>query len=59
MGNLGQVPNYIGAVTSGANTVLAMPIVGKVDTYHLLLLVGVVMVGIIVWSRVLAHMSVE
>ncbi len=37
--------------------VLARPLVGNVDTIHLFLTLGVVLVSILIWSRVLAHIK--
>lgn len=49
--------DYIGAVTSRTNAVLAAPIVGNVDTVHLALVTGLVVIFALGWLRVLAHFS--
>ena len=40
------------------HNVLAHPLVGGVDTIHLFLTLGVVLVSMIIWSRVLAHIKI-
>lgn len=49
--------DYAGGAIDRVNRVLARPLIGNVDTVHLFLTIGVVMVAIIVWSRVLAHIK--
>lgn len=49
--------NYMASAASDANDVLAAPLIGNVDTVHLFLTIGVVLVAILIWSRVLAHIK--
>lgn len=56
-GTLEAAPNYMAAAAGDTNRVLATPLVGNVDTVHLFLTVGVLMVAVIVWTRILAHIK--
>ncbi len=51
------ITNAIGSAASDTNDVLKAPLVGSVDTVHLFLTVGVVMIAVIVWTRILAHIK--
>ncbi len=55
MGAIAAVPNYMGRAASATNNVLAAPLVGSVDTVHLFLTIGVVLIAGLIWSRILAH----
>ena len=57
MGAVAALPNYMASAASDTNSVLAAPLIGKVDTVHLFLTVGVVMLAVIVWTRILAHIK--
>lgn len=48
--------DYIGKAASETNAILAAPIVGNVDTVHLFLVTGVLLISAIAWGRILAHM---
>lgn len=47
--------DYVGAVASRTNAVLAAPIIGDVDTVHLFLVTGILIISALAWGRVLAH----
>lgn len=49
--------DYIGSAIARTNNVLAAPIIGSVDTVHLFLTVGIVLVSALVWARVTAHLA--
>lgn len=57
MGDVSSVPDYMGQAASTTNRVLAMPIAGNVDTVHLFLAVGVVLIATLIWTRILAHIQ--
>lgn len=46
---------YVGAALDKTNAVLSAPLVGKVDTVHLFLVVGIVIVSSLAWTRIIAH----
>lgn len=48
-----------GACTAcgGLHSVLSRPLIGNVDTIHLFLTLGVVLISIVIWTRILAHMK--
>lgn len=41
----------------GLHSIVTRPLVGNVDTIHLFLTLGVVLVSILIWTRILAHMK--
>ena len=47
--------NYLGAAAAEANSVLAAPIVGNVDTFHLFLVTGILIVSALAWRIILSH----
>jgi hypothetical protein len=49
----------IDGVARKTNAVLAAPIVGNVDTVHLFLVTGIVIVSALAWSRIIAHFPTE
>jgi hypothetical protein len=57
MGAVASVPNYVASAASDTNKVLAMPLLGNVDTVHLFLTLGVVLLSVLIWSRILAHIK--
>lgn len=57
MGAVGSVPDYIGRATEQTNRVLSMPLIGSVDTVHVFLTLGVVLLSVVIWSRILAHIK--
>lgn len=57
MGSQASLPDYIGSAAKDTNNVLAMPLIGSVDTVHLFLTLGVVLLSTLVWSRILAHIK--
>lgn len=52
-----SMPDMIGSAASGTHRVLTAPLIGNVDTVHLFLTLGVVLVSVIVWTRILAHIK--
>lgn len=53
----GNPVDYMASAASRTNAILSAPLIGSVDTVHLFLTIGVFLVGIIVWSRILAHIK--
>lgn len=48
---------YVSAALDKTNAVLAAPLVGNVDTVHLFLVTGVVLVGALIWGHIISHFS--
>lgn len=46
---------YIATAIDRTNSVLSAPLVGNVDTVHLFLVTGVVLVGALIWGKILSH----
>lgn len=46
---------YISTALDRTNAVLSAPLVGSVDTVHLFLVTGVVIIGALIWGRILSH----
>ena len=57
MGALSTLPTALGSVASDTHDVITAPLIGKVDTVHLFLVIGVILLSVIVWTRILAHIK--
>jgi len=55
--NAGTGTGYVAAALDKTNSVLSAPIVGNVDTVHLFLMTGVLIIGSLIWGRILSHFS--
>lgn len=54
MSDPGQ-PNAAARLWAATSSWVAEPIVGSVDTLDLILLVGIVLASVFLWTRILAH----
>lgn len=47
--------DYVTTALDKTNAVLSAPLVGNVDSVHLFLVTGVVLIGALIWGRILSH----
>lgn len=45
------------SVCGGIHSIMTRPLVGNIDTIHLFLTLGVVLISIVIWTRILAHIK--
>jgi hypothetical protein len=57
MGAVSSVPDYIGGAVKKTDAILAAPLVGSLDSVHLFLMLGVVLLSVLIWTRILAHIK--
>ena len=57
MESLKSVPGCMCDAAKETNNVLRRPVIGGADTVHLFLATGIVVVAVIIWSRILAHIQ--
>lgn len=57
MENLKAIPGCMCDAAKETNNVLRRPVIGGADTVHLFLATGIVLVAVIIWSRILAHIQ--
>lgn len=48
--------DYVTAALGKTNSVLAAPLVGNVDSVHLFLVTGVILIATLIWGRILSHL---
>lgn len=41
----------------GLHSIVTRPLIGNVDTIHLFLTLGVILVSVLIWTRILAHIK--
>jgi hypothetical protein len=56
-GSTTTTTNYAGAALKQANAIISAPLAGNVDTVHLFLVMGVIIVSALIWHRVIAHLK--
>lgn len=57
MANLKEIPGCMCDAAKDTDSVLRRPIVGGADTIHLFLATGIVVVAVIIWTRIIAHIQ--
>lgn len=58
---MGQIvsafPTVIVSAAKGTNNIIKAPLLGSVSSVDLFLGVGVILIAVIVWTRILAHIK--